>query len=194
MFSARAVCSSVTSGFFPPRTVGLFGHEQQHQLAKDHVPQQASIAAALEVTEADLALGHAEYMFDPSPREGDFHQRGQSRLRRSVGDEVFDLSGLDVAGDDEPLGAGHRPAIAGEINLLGLDLPDLGTKGLALQADLPPLLADKGLAPNHDVVHAFGLEGPLQRGMERERSWDAAGTSLILQNFTIAEFHRRVPM
>ena len=58
--SARAVCSIVTCGFFPPHPIGLLGDEQHHQLAEGHVPHQSAIAASLEVGKADLAFDDAE--------------------------------------------------------------------------------------------------------------------------------------
>src|SRR5688572_31364915 len=57
---ARAVCSIVRCGFFPPQPSGLLGHEQHHRLAEDHVPQQPLPTPPLEVSEADLALDRSE--------------------------------------------------------------------------------------------------------------------------------------
>jgi hypothetical protein len=58
VFKALAVCSIVRSRFSPSQPVGLFGHEQQHRLAEDHVQQQSLPTASLEVPEAaDICRG-----------------------------------------------------------------------------------------------------------------------------------------
>src|SRR6266542_2736226 len=116
VFNARAVCSIVTSGFFPPKPSGLLGNEQHHQLTEDHVPAQPPVAAALEVAEADLALGDAEDVLHAGAGEGDLHQRGQGGLGWSIGDEVFDLLCLHVAGNDQPIGAVGGGTVTGEID------------------------------------------------------------------------------
>ena len=125
VFNARAVCSTVTSGFFPPQPAGLLGGEQQDQVAQGHVPHQPPVAAALEVAEADLGLGQAEHMLDPGPRERDLQQRAQRGLGRGVGDEVLHLAGAGVAGHDQPVGPRRGPAVAGEVYLGRPHLPHL---------------------------------------------------------------------
>jgi len=46
VFSARATCSSVISGFFPQKPIGLLGDEGHDQLTEDHVSHQPDVAAA----------------------------------------------------------------------------------------------------------------------------------------------------
>src|SRR5215210_7978583 len=91
VFRARAVCSIVNSGFFPPEPGGLLGHEQHHRLAEDQVPQQSLPAPSLEVAEADFALDQAERVLDAPAAEGHLQQELQRRPRRGAGDEVLDL-------------------------------------------------------------------------------------------------------
>jgi len=65
----------------------------------------------------------AEQVLDPRPREGDLQERQQRGPRRGVGDEVFDLAGDGVAGDDQPVGAVGGPSVAGQVDLGGPGLP-----------------------------------------------------------------------
>src|SRR5260221_433182 len=58
--SARAVCSIVSFGFFPPEPSGLLGDEQHHGSAEDHVSEQPLVTSALEVAEADLGFDQPE--------------------------------------------------------------------------------------------------------------------------------------
>src|SRR2546426_4401949 len=95
VFKARAVCSIVRCGFFPPEPSRLLGHEQHHRLAEDQVSQQSFPAPSLEVPEADLAFDQAEGVLHAPAAEGHLQQELQSRPRRAVGDEVFELAGLD---------------------------------------------------------------------------------------------------
>src|SRR5271167_228424 len=81
VFKARAVCSIVNWGFFPPQPGGLLGHEEHHRLTEDHVPEQTEPASSLEVSEADLGLDQAEGVLDFPAAEGDFEQGHQGRLR-----------------------------------------------------------------------------------------------------------------
>jgi hypothetical protein len=74
----------------------LLGDEQHHDLAQDHVPQQAPPTPALEVSEPDFALDPAEGVLDAPSTEGHPQQRLEGRVRRGVGDEVFDLAGREV--------------------------------------------------------------------------------------------------
>src|SRR5438067_5936750 len=68
VFKARQTCSSVTSGFFPPKPLGLVGYEGHRQHAEDQMPQEAAVVAALVMAEAELAFAHAENMFHvPTP-------------------------------------------------------------------------------------------------------------------------------
>src|SRR6266511_22831 len=157
VFRARAICSIVTSGFFPPEPSRLLSEEEHDQLAEDHVSDQSSVAAAFEVSKADLGFGDSEDMFDTGPGEGDFHECGQGGSGRSVGDEVFDLARPDIGGDDQPVSAIGGPAAAGEVDLLGFDFPDLRRQGLAMQTDLPPFFAEEGLAADDGTVGALGL-------------------------------------
>ena len=161
VFKARAVCSIVTSGFFPPQPIGLLGGEQQNQLAEGHVSHQPLIAAPLEVSEADLGLCQTKHVLDPRPSEGDFHQCQQGRFGRGVGDEILDLAGGDVPGDDQPIGPLGGRAIAGQIDLAGPDLPHLRGQRFAVQFDLLPRLALKWLAKGAGVVDPLGREGSL---------------------------------
>jgi len=163
VLSALAVCSIVTSGFFPPKASGLLRHERHHELAKDHVPQQSLVASSLKMRESDLALGQPEDMLHAPAGERDAQEFLEDGFGRGVGDEVFDLSGLDVPGDDQPVGPVGRASVALEMNLRRLDLPGLRRQGLPGESDPLPLLGSERLAPGDGVVNAFGGEGGLKR-------------------------------
>ena len=144
VFSALAVCSIVTSGFFPPEPSCLFGHEGHHELAEDHVSQQSLVTSSLEVREADLALGHSKDMLHAPAGERHPQKLFQGRPGRGVGDEVFNLAGLDISGDDQPVGSVGRESVALKMNLRRLDFPCLGLEGLPGQFDgLPFLLLER---------------------------------------------------
>jgi len=96
VFSVRATCSRVISGFFPPKPSGLLGDEGHDQLTEDHVSHQPNVAAALEVRDPDLALGHAEDVLDVGPGEGHIQQRLNGGAWRGVGEEILDLAGGSV--------------------------------------------------------------------------------------------------
>src|SRR5579871_6072977 len=84
---ARAVCSKVNSersGFFPPQPVGLFGDEQEDQLAKDHMSEEALVTSAFKMSKAQLGFGQAEDMLDAGAGEGDFQEDFQGGFGRGV--------------------------------------------------------------------------------------------------------------
>jgi hypothetical protein len=196
--SARAVCSIVSSdnsGFFPPQPGRLLGDEQHDDLAQRHVSHQPHIAAALEVVKADLALGDAEHVFDAPAAEGHLQQLFKAGLGRGVGDEVFDLAGVHVAGDDQPVGAVGGPAagMVGAAVTLEPDMrrphvPDLRAEGLSLEGETPPLLTFERLAPEHRVVGTFGDE----RGLGRAVPGEAGPAAEVRRDFSDLKQSQRV--
>ena len=128
---------------------GLLGQEQDDQLTEDHVAHQPDIAAALEMVQTDFAFDHAKQVLHIRPAEGHLQEQLQVCLRRGVGHEVFVFAGGPVPGHDQPVGAVGRTALAGQIHLGGLDLPDGGFDRLPREANGLPVLIDKGRAPAH---------------------------------------------
>lgn len=111
VWSARATCWSVISGFFPPKPVGPLGDEGHDELAEDRMSHQPDVTASLEVRESDLGLDHAEDVLDVGAGEGYVQQRLEGGARRGVGEEILDRAGDGVLGDDEPEGTiGGIPA------------------------------------------------------------------------------------
>jgi hypothetical protein len=182
VFNARAVCSIVNSdnsGFFPPEPSRLLGNEQQRQFAQGHVSHQSAVGSPFIVIKADLALGDAKQMLNGPAAKGHPQKLFQARFGWSIGDKVFDFSGGDIAGDDEPVGARGRPAtVAGcvdrklEPNLGGLHVPLLRLDGMAFESKPPPTLPHEGLAPDRGVVHTLGDKRGLGRAVLGQR-WPA---------------------
>jgi len=51
-----------------------------------------------------------------------------------------------------------------------LDTPELGTQRFALKPYLMPTLVTKSRTVSAEVLHLFGLEGPLERSVFRTRT------------------------
>jgi hypothetical protein len=73
---ARATCSIVRSGFFSPKPSRLLGDEQQHQLAQNHVPEQALPVSSFVMAKADLGFGHSKRVFDIPAAKAHLQERG----------------------------------------------------------------------------------------------------------------------
>src|SRR5271157_2965068 len=98
---ARHTCSIVTSGFFFPQPLGVLGDEPQSKQAQGHVPHQRHITSALEVREAEFALGGAKTVFDVPAAEGNTHEQLHGSVRRGIGEEELLLARLVVARPDQ---------------------------------------------------------------------------------------------
>src|ERR1700694_4112493 len=95
-FSARHTCSIVISGFFPPEPIRVFGNKSHHHQAQDHVPHQRHITASLEVTKADLSLGHAKRVFHVPARERHTQQLLHRRVGGRIRDEILHFSRCQI--------------------------------------------------------------------------------------------------
>src|SRR6188474_2789372 len=90
-FRARHTCSKVISGFFPPQPFGLLGDEAQDQQTQNQMSQQGHVAPPLEMPPADFRFADAEAVLHMPAAKGHPQELFQRRIRRGVGDEIFDL-------------------------------------------------------------------------------------------------------
>ena len=112
----------------------LLTHAGAEELAQDgavQVAMDALPAAALEVVQPEFLLGFPKAVFDIPASEGDAQQiaeRPAAASRHAVTQEVLDLVGHDVAGDEQRmLTADQSLAVGSPPAGVPLDFPNVGT-------------------------------------------------------------------
>lgn len=104
--AATRTWQMVTSGFFPPKPLGLAGQEQVTDLSHREVSHDGVVLADFEVTHAQFVFFVLQRPFHRPAGEADVQDGFDACSRWRVREEVFLLARVrDVARVDEPVGA-----------------------------------------------------------------------------------------
>ena len=127
------------------------------------MPDQTRIGAHLKGAKAAFLLGPLKPFFHLPSGKRNLHQRFQLFFRRRIADKIFDLAGVSVVGDNQPIGAicryrtmGLAVFVPDQIDLRRFDMPDTLAACCALDHHFSPGLAIKRRTVRGDLVGAMG--------------------------------------